>query len=72
MYNTVFYMLKTFKCVCIYSSHIQLFVIRWAAAHQPPLCMESDKNTGIGCHFLLWIQQMGIRKINMSQYITRK
>ena len=30
------------------------FVTPWAVAHQAPLSVGfSDKNTGVGCHFLL-------------------
>ena len=38
-------------------SHIQFFVTPWTRAHQAPLSIElfsPGKNTGEGCHFLLW------------------
>ena len=38
-------------------SHVQFFVIPWTKAHKAPLSMElfsPGKNTGEGCHFLLW------------------
>ena len=38
---------------CMFS-HVQLFAIPWAIAHQAPLSMGfHSKNAGVGCHFLL-------------------
>ena len=35
-------------------SRVQLFVIPWTVAHQPPLPVNyPSMNTGGGCHFLL-------------------
>ena len=35
-------------------SRVQLFVTPWIVAHKAPLSMVfPDKNTGVGCHFLL-------------------
>ena len=35
-------------------SHVQLFVTPWTVAYQAPLSWDfPDKNTGVGCHFLL-------------------
>ena len=37
-------------------SHVQLFSTPWTVAHQAHLSMEfPGKNTGVGCHFLLWV-----------------
>ena len=45
------------NCVCVLShfSCARLFAIPWTVACQAPLSMElpMDKNTGVGCHFLL-------------------
>ena len=44
-------------CVCVcaqFLSCVQLFVTPWTIAHQAPLSMGyHNKNTGVGCHFLL-------------------
>ena len=46
-------------CVCVCArtcalNHVWLFTTPWTAACQAPLPMEfSNKNTGVGCHFLL-------------------
>ena len=41
--------------VCAQSlSHVQLFETPWTISHQAPLSMQfPNKNTGVGCHFLL-------------------
>ena len=41
-------------CVCVLS-HVRPSVTPWAVAHQNFLCPQNfpDKNTGVGCHFLL-------------------
>ena len=43
-------------CACVLSrfSHVLLLTTPWTVARQAPLSMEfSNKNTGVGCHFLL-------------------
>ena len=36
-------------------SRVRLFVTPWTVAYQAPPSMDSrGKNTGVGCHFLLW------------------
>ena len=44
-------------CVCVCAQSlgcVQLFVTPWTIAHQAPLSMGyHNKNTGVGCHFLL-------------------
>ena len=46
-------------CVCV-----QLLVTPWAVAHQACLWNFPDKNTGVGCHFLLqgifWTQESNL------------
>ena len=40
-------------CMCMLS-HVQLFATPWTVAHKALLSMDfPDKNTGVGCHFLL-------------------
>ena len=36
-------------------SHVRLFTTPWTVAHQAPLIHGDtpDRNTGVGCHFLL-------------------
>ena len=42
-------------CVPSHFSHVWLFVTLWTIACQALLSMRfSSKNTGVGCHFLLW------------------
>lgn len=45
----------------------------WAAAHQGPLSMVSpDKNTGVGCYFILQEDLINIQQIiQVSQEIYR-
>ena len=48
-------------CVCVLSSLslVQLFATPWTVACQTTLSMEfSQKNTGVGCHFLLQCMQV--------------
>ena len=43
-------------CACVLScfSHVLLLTTLWTVACQAPVSMEfSNKNTGVGCHFLL-------------------
>ena len=46
-----------YTCVCMVShfSHVWLLVTLWTVAHQAPLSMGfPGKNTGVGCHALLY------------------
>ena len=49
------YRISARVCSCALLSHVQLFTTPQTIAHQPPLSMgfSPDKNTGVGCHFLL-------------------
>ena len=42
------------KLACAVLSRVQLFETPWSVAYQVPLSMDfQDKNTRVGCHFLL-------------------
>ena len=46
-----------FRLTCVLS-RIQLLVTPWTVAYHTPLTMEfSGKNPGVGCHFLLHLDQ---------------
>ena len=48
--------MKDYMKVKVSVTHrVRLFVAPWTVAHQVPLYMGLlSKNTGVGCHFLLW------------------
>ena len=48
-----FQLMYFFKVKCWSLSCVQFFVTPWTVAYQAPLWEYPDKNTGVGCHFLL-------------------
>ena len=48
-----------YMCVCVLGL-VQLLVIPWTVAYQAPLWNFPDKNTGVGCYFLLPLPDPGV------------
>ena len=49
-----FQILTNTNCLCVFHHSWWLFASPWTVACQAPLSMETGKNTGVGCHLLLW------------------
>ena len=49
-----FQILTNTNCLCVFRHSWWLFASPWTVACQAPLSMETGKNTGVGCHLLLW------------------